>query len=272
MKKTFFLLISILIFASVSAENISVNLDEARKSFTEPVTVTPSDKSVSISKGKIILAPKKEGSVYTISGYFNGQIQNKTKNTVIRLSNAFIENSSGEAAIYGEAKTEISSVGGSVNYVLSAGKSHDKTAAFQCRKNIEIGGSGSIYFIGNVYHGVKGDDVKLKGSGNLYFQGTKEGSGINCENLLVEKEKSFKAYFLNSKNGVKADFTINVASGNFFFNGNKTALKTDSRKDDPKSPHSITLSGGTISLSGNETFYKTEENAYKARGARIIQE
>ncbi len=272
MKKIFILFASIWFSAGVFAQNISVDAENARKSFSDTVTLTPKDHSVTISKGKIILAPKKEGSVYTVSGYFNGQIVNKTKNTVIKLNNAFIENSSGGTAIYGEAKTEVSSVNGTVNYVVSSGKSPDKTAALYCKKNVEIGGGGTIHFVGNVCHAVKGDDVKLKGSGVLYFQGTNEGSGINCENLIVEKEKSFKAYFLNSKNGIKADCTIDVSSGNFFFTGNKTALKTDTKKDDPKSQHSITLSGGTISLSANETFYKTEQNAYKAKGAKIIQE
>ena len=272
MKKLFFLFVSIWFSAGIFAQTSTIDVGNARKSFSNTVTVTPKDNSVIISKEKIILAPKKEGTVYTISGYFNGQIFNKTKNTVIKLSDAFIENSSGGAAIYGDAKTEISSVNGTVNYVVSSGKSPDKTAAFQCKKNIEIGGSGTIHFVGNACHAVKGDDVKLKGSGILYFQGTSEGSGINCENLIVEKEKSFKAYFLNSKNGIKADHIIDVSSGNFFFTGNKTALKTDTKKDDPKSPHSITLSGGMISLSANETFYKTEQNAYKAKGAKIIEE
>ena len=170
-----------------------------------------------------------------------------------------------------EAKTEISTFAGTENYVVSTEKNAAKTAAIQCKKNLEIGGSGTLYMVGNVYHAAKGDDVKLKSSGNLYFQGTSEDSGINCENLLVEKSKTFKAYFLNSKNGVKADFTIKIASGEFYFYDNKTALKTDTKKDDPKNPHGIDLTGGTISASGNENFYKTDEKAYKTKGAKIVE-
>ena len=271
MKKLLVLLAAFSLAATLFAEKLNINASDAKKSYGEKITITPNDKTVSVSKNKIVLMPKKEGVEYTISGYFNGQIVNKTKNTVIKLNNAFIENTSGEAAIYGEAKTELSSGGGSKNYVVSSGKSSSKTAAIQCKKNLEIGGSGTLYAVGDVYHAVKADDVKIKGSGNFYLQGTKEGSGINCENLIVEKDKTFKAYIVNSKNGVKADFTINIASGNFYLFDNKTALKTDTKKDDPKSPHSITLSGGNFFLERNEALYKTEENAYKASGAKITE-
>ena len=235
------------------------------------MTVYPNDKTVTITKDKIILAPKKEGVEYTISGYFLGQIVNKTKNTCIKFNRAFIENNSGEAAVYGEAKTEISTFANTENYVVSNGKNSAKVAAILCKKNLELGGSGTLFAIGDVYHAVKADDVKIKGSGTFYLQGTKEGSAINCENLLSEKNKTFSAYLINSKNGVKADFTIKIASGNFYLYNNKNGFKTDTRKDDPKNPHGITLSGGTITTEGNEIFYKTDEKAYKANGAKIIQ-
>ena len=225
MKRIISVLAASLIFAGLSAEKITINPLSAKKSFASKISVLPADSTVTVTKDKIILAPKKEGIEYKVSGYFNGQIVNKTKNTVIRLENAFIENSSGEAAILGEAKTEISSAKGSTNYLVSSGKSAQKTAALQCKKNLEIGGSGTLYAVGNVYHAVKGDDVKLKGNGTFYFQGTKEGSAVNCENLITEKGKNFKAFLLNSKNGVKADFSVSIASGNFYLQGNKTSFK-----------------------------------------------
>ena len=243
----------------------------AAELFAQEISISPNDKSVTISKDKIIFSPKKEGCEYIISGNFTGQLINKTKNTVLKLNNARIENRQGEAAIYGEAKTEISTVAGSTNHVISSGKSGEKSAAIFCRKNLELGGSGSLYVTGNVYHAVKADDVKLKGSGKFYLQGTKEGSAINCKNCISEKGKTFTAFLMNSKNGIKADQTIVLESGTFCFKDNKTALKTDTKKDDPKNPHSITLSGGTIQLNGNENFYKTEEKSFSVKGAKITE-
>lgn len=263
-----------------ASPKITINAESAKKSYGNTVTISPNDKTVKITKDKIIITAKKEGAEYFVSGYFKGQIVNKTRNTTIKLNGAFIENTSGEAAIYGEVKTEISTTGGTENYVVSSGKNASKTAALQCAKNLEIGGSGTLYIVGNVYHAVKADDVKMKGSGTFYLQGTDEGSGINGDSFLVEKDKTFKAYFVNSKNGIKADDTISISSGNFFFYDNKAALKTDTKKDDeksgkkpnPKRTHGITLSGGTITASGNENLYKTEKGAYKVSKAKIIEE
>ena len=271
MKKILCLCATVLLAVSASAQKITIDAESAKKSYGTAFSVTPKDADIKIEKNTITFTPKKEGTVYQISGYFNGQIVNKTKNTVFKLNNAYIENTSGEAAIFGEAKTEISANEGSKNYLVSGGKTASKSAAVLCKKNLEIGGSGELYVLGSSSHAIKADDVKLKGSGTFYFQGTKDGSAINCENLISEKGKTFTAYFLNSKNGIKADFTISIASGNFFFYDNTTALKTDTKKEDPKSPHSIMLSGGTLTLSGNETFYKTEEKAYKASGAKIVE-
>lgn len=271
MKKIFAILALFFAGGVFFAQTMAINPSEKKKDYHSPLSVSPMNEGVSVSEKLIVFQPKKEGVEYTISGYFEGQIINKTKNTCIKLNKAYIENTKGEAAILGEAKTEISSFAGSENYLVSSGKSEKKPAAIQCRKNLELGGSGTIYVLGNVYHAVKADDVKLKGSGTYYLQGTKEGSAINCENLIVEKDKTFKVYLLNSKNGIKADFKISIASGNFYFYDNKTALKTDTKKEDPKNPHGITLSGGTIWLLGNENFYKTDENAYKAKGTKISE-
>ncbi|MCR4823328.1 MAG: carbohydrate-binding domain-containing protein [Treponema sp.] len=272
MKKTLIFISALFLTGLAFSEKITIDGEGAKKSFSQEFSISPKDSTVSISKDKIILAPKKEGTEYKISGYFNGQIINKTKNTVLKLKDAYLENTSGQAAVYGEAKTEISTSEGSKNYIVSSGASQDKTAAIQCKKNLELGGSGNLYVLGNVYHAVKGDDVKLKGSGNFYLQGTKEGSAINCENLISERGKTFHAYLLNSKNGAKADFVISIASGNFHLYDNKTGLKTDTNKDDPKNPHAINLTGGTIYSKGNQLLYKTEEKSYKARGVKIVEE
>ena len=272
MKKIFTLLTVFFTAAAFFAQAEAIDYSEKKKDYHSPLSVSPMNEGVSVSENQIVFQPKKEGVEYTISGYFKGQIINKTKNTCIKLNKAFLENSSGEAAILGEAKTEISTFAGTENYVVSSGKSEKKTAAIQCKKNLEIGGSGSLFVAGNVYHGIKGDDVKLKGSGKLYARGTKEGSAINCENLIVEKEKLFTAYLTDSKNGIKADFSIKIESGTFHFYDNKTALKTSTRKEDPKNNHLISLSGGTFYTKGNENLYKTDEKSYKTGKIKFIEE
>ena len=259
-----------LIFLSlgIKANAQKIDIDGARGKFGK-ISVTPSDRTVSVSGGKIVIAPKKENAVYTISGYFSGQIVSKTKNTEIRLNGAFIENTAGLPAIFCEAKTEISTAQGTENYVVSSGNGEKKSAAIQSKKNLVLGGSGALHVSGSVCHGIKADDVKIKGSGKFLIQGTERGSAISCENFIVEKGKNFACHLLNSKNGVKADETILVQSGNFFLESLGTAFKTDKKKDDPKKPHSITLSGGTFRAAGVQNFQSTEKGAYKADGAKI---
>ena len=255
-----------------AAPKLAISAHEARARYKDtPLTVTPMD-AVTVTRHTVTIAPAQENVEYTISGYFNGQVVNKTKNTVIKLKNAYLENTAGAPAVYGEAKTELSTAKDSVNYIVASGKSDGKLAALHCKKDLELGGSGTLYVAGYIYHGAKADDVKLKGSGTLYLQGTPRGSALNCRTLTVEREKSFTAYLVNSKNGVKADNTITVASGTFCLYDLATAFKTDTTKDAPGAPHGITLSGGTFRTSGVGTLYATEQGAYKASGARIVAE
>ena len=247
--------------ASGHGQGLPIDCEGARRNYDRTLTVTPSDRTVTITKDKIIIAPKKEDVTYTISGYFSGQIVSRTKNTVLKFNNAFIENDKGLPAVHCEAKTEISTTAGTVNYVVSSGESKEKSAAIHGRKDMAIGGSGTLYAVGKVYHGIKADDVKIKGSGTFYLQGTDKGSALNCRSLTVEKDKTFKAYFLNSKNGVKADDGILIQSGNFFMRNLGTAFKTDTKEDDPKTSHFIRISGGTVAASGVERLYRTDDGA-----------
>lgn len=267
-----------------------IDVDSARKNYAKKITITPMD-GVTISDGLIVLEPKKEETSYTISGYFNGQIENRTKNTEIKLKNAFIENNSGKPALYAQSKVILSTVKDTINYVVSDyvvsdgvpasnssekvsfGQSPAKSGAVHCKKNLVLGGSGILYVIGGVYHAVKADDVKIKGSGIFYLRGTEKGSCINCHSLAVEKDKSFKAYFLASKNGIKADSTISIASGNFYFYDNGTAMKTDTvdENSDENSDknrnenHGITIYDGKFVLRGNDALYETDKNEFKSR-------
>lgn len=248
------------------------DIEAAKKLYTTPLTVTPMDATVTIKKNTVILAPKKEGAVYTLSGYFNGQIINKTKNTEIKLNGVYLENTRGAAALFGELKTEISTVSGTENYIVSSGTSKEKSGAVMCRKDIVLGGSGTLYVIGSVWHGIKGDDIKIKGSGTHYLKGTANGAALSCETLTVEPGKTFTAWFCDSKNGIKADAEITISSGTFCLYNNGTALKTDKNKDSPGVTHAITLKGGTFRVHGNETLYTTETNAYHADGATFVEE
>ncbi len=270
MKKILAFTAAALAFASVFAQKVTIDVNSAKNSYGK-ISISPMDKGVTVKNDTITFAPKKEGVTYTISGYFKGQLINKTKNTVLKFDNAYIENTEGLPAIYGDAKIEISTTQGSKNYILSSGNG-EKTGAIHCKKNLELGGSGTMNVVGKVRHGIKGDDIKIKGSGTWYVQGAKNGSAINCRSFLSEREKSFKAYFVNSKNGIKADNTISISSGAFFIYDNETGFKTDTKKDDPANPHSIRLAGGVIHTAGNKELYETEQNAFNDKGAKVLQD
>ena len=274
MKRTYLLGLALLACSLTYAQTkITVNADSAKSMYIEKqISVTPDDGSVTFSGGTIKIEPKAEGVEYTISGYFNGQVIISTKNTILKLANLYLENTSGQPALLCEGKAEISSKEGSTNYIVSSGTSIEKYAALHARKNLVLGGSGTLYVEGNIYHGIKGDDVKIKGSGKLYSQGSKNGSALNCRSLTVEAGKTFTAYFVNSKNGIKADNTIIINSGDFYLYDNETAFKTDLLKDSPKEKHGIILYGGTFHLSGNTNLHSTEKKAYLVRGAKIIGE
>lgn len=231
--------------------------------------------------GTITLAPAEEKIEYTITGDFEGQIINKTKGTVIILNNANLKNTEGKAVIYGEAKIELKfkkdstntiTVTGTDNTVYEEGKPDFSKAAVLCEKGIEIGGSGACTISCENGHGVKGDEVELKGSGNYVFGPVKD-SAINCNDFEVKADKSFTATLKNAKNGIKADNTISIASGTFKFNTiKKTALKTDTSADDSEGEtkeHKITLEGGDFTFTDCGKKYETEENGF-TKSATVI--
>ena len=276
MKKICPLLISIFLLALISCtekqnNRININPDKEKTSYGTEITVTPTD-FVTFKNDTIIIAPEKEDETYTISGYFKGQIISTTKNTSIKLNNAYLENTSCQAALRCQAKTEISAAKDSVNYIVSSGRGFSKSAALQGKRSLTIGGSGTLYVVGKLCHAFEAEDIKLKGSGSYYFQGTSKGSAVCCETFAVEKDKSFNAYFLNSKNGIKADCTINIASGNFYIYDNETMMKTETKADSDKHAHSIKLSGGSFYSSGNKNAFITESGALTYDEKMIIKE
>ena len=74
---------------------------------------------------------------------------------------------------------------------------------------------------------------------------------------------------MNAKNGIKADRTIKIGSGNFHLYNNGTALKTDSDEKSPRQVQAITLSGGKFYLFENGIFVN-QETALDASGAEIF--
>ena len=239
---------------------------------TPAYTITAPDGkegTITISEdGKTItLQPEETDVEYTITGEFEGQIINKTKGTVIVLNNANLKNTEGKAVIYGELKTEIKFEKDTTNTITVTGAA-DTTygkAAVLCEKKLEIGGAGSGTISCENGHGVKGNEVELKGSGNYVF-GPAKDSAINCNDFEVKADKTFTATLKDAKNGIKADNTISIASGTFKFeNIKKVALKTDTTADDNEGEtkeHKITLEGGAFTFTNCKKSYSTEENGF----------
>lgn len=244
-----------ILFLSSCVENFSpiveIDAEAAKSSYPKSITVSPMNESVTITKKEIIIQPKSEGQVYTISGYFCGQIKVASKKAVIKLNNAYLENTSGKPAILAKSKIEISSTQDSLNYIVSWGRSFLKKGAIEAEKDLVLGGSGSIFIKGSVCHAVEAEDVKIKGSGIFYLEGTKRGSALTCDKLEVEEGKTFSAYFLNSKNGIKAEESISIGSGNFHIYSNNVALKINGKKNLSDEKEKIRLPGGKFYLKEN---------------------
>lgn len=212
----------------------------------------------------------------TLTGYFNGQIENKVKGLVINLKGAYLENTDAPV-ILGTAKTEISAKKDTVNYIIGKGEPAEKTGAVESakNKNLEFGGAGTCYIVSKVCHGVKTDKAQFKGSGTYYIQGAAEGSDVNCNEFIIEPakaeepDKKVTIYFYSAKNGIKADKGISISNGNLFFYGTKTALKTDKAKTGEE-PVTINLETCTITTKDVTTLYETD-TYNKADTAKIVK-
>ena len=275
MKKLLILLLIFPMLASClkkgAAEKMHIDGTEVRENYGGDIIITPLD-DVTIGSHLITISPQDENTTYTLSGYFDGQIVVSTKNTVLKLNNAYLENTSGKPALRSKAKIEVSSTGGSTNYIVSRGRGWAKNAALLSLDGLVLGGSGTLYINGKICHGIEAENVKIKGTGTLYVQGTKRGSALCCDNFTVEADKSFSAYFLNAKNGIKADEVMTIASGNFYLYNNEIALKTDLNNEAPDRNHGITLTGGTFHTYRNRILFITEEGAYNNTGATFMEE
>ena len=116
---------------------------------------------------------------------------------------------------------------------------------------------------------MKASKIELKGSGNYTFDGGDDSSGINCNSFTVEqdeeKPRTFTAIFKDSKNGIKADETIEIGAGTFEFkNITGTALKTDKKDKEGAEPadHFIHLTGGTFTFTDCAAKYETKKDSF----------
>ncbi len=218
-------------------------------------------------EGVITLTATVEKSKYTLTGYFNGQIINNTKGAVLNLNGVYLENTDGKPVIVSTKKLEISAKENTENYIISTGTANGKIGTVYCSdvdgksKNLEIGGKGTCYILG-LYHGIKADEVKAKGSGTYYVTGTSKGSAINCNTFLIEEEKTVTLILGNAKNAIKADESISISSGTLWFENVTTGMKTDTLEDDDTKEYFINVANCKIYTKAVGTLQETEADAY----------
>lgn len=223
------------------------------KNPTEKINVV-SESEIELSSSIDVDATDFDGTKpeFTLSGTFNGKIVNKTKGTILNLNGVTLSNTDAPA-IYGEKKIELSAKKGTTNTITTSGTPATKTAAVLCKKAIEIGGSGNLVIKTNICHGIKGGDIKIKGSLNLTIDGDEttppDASAINCTTFFVDSGKTFTAQLKNFKHAIKADETIDINSGSVDLTNIEVAFKTDKKEDGGIADNHIIIKGATLSLS-----------------------
>lgn len=250
--------------------NINFDYAAAKSGYGE-FSITGKDENATFeqTEGVITITSTAEKTEFTLTGHFVGQIINNTKNTVLNLSGAYLENTEGKPVIVSTKKLEISAKEGTPSYIVSTGTAAiEKSGTVYCAdaegksKNLEIGGKGTCYVVG-VLHGLKADEVKAKGSGTWYVVGTKNKSAINCNTFLTKDDATVTLVLGNAENGIKADESITISSGTLWFENVTTAMKTDTKEeDDPTKTYFITLANCKIYKKTVKNLYETETDAY----------
>ena len=253
--------------------NINFDYAAAKSGYGE-FSITGKDENATFvqTEGVITITSTAEKTEFTLTGHFVGQIINNAEEAVLNLKGAYLENTDGKPVIVSTKKLEISAKADTVNYIVSTGEWANKTkpAAVYCyddaasdkkSQDLEIGGAGTCYIVG-LYHGIKADEVKAKGSGTYYITGSEKGSAINCNKFLIEAEKTVTLVLGNAKNGIKADTSISVSSGTLWFENVTTAMKTDTKEDDATKTYFITLANCKIYKKTVDNLYETETDAY----------
>ena len=194
---------------------------------------------------------------YTVTGYLKGQILITVVGVELSLNNAYLENDQGKAPIYcnvaydsantAEQKLEVK--GKATNYIVQYGGTYDKNnkdtaAAIVSDCDLDLGGSGLMYIVGALKHGVKANTVKVKSEGYRYVQGTNDGSAVNCTKFVDKAASASKLYAINTKNAIKADNAIELSSEGttIYMYDCEVGMKTDKKSGEEH----ITLGAGVI--------------------------
>lgn len=246
-------------------ENKEENKQEENKEEEKQEEVTfkiegANDASTYTKEGNVITLAAEGEPEYILTGTFEGKIIVKAKGTVLKLNGVTLTNKDAPV-IDAELKVEIKAEENTENTITTTGdyNKDNKIGAINGAKKVEIGGSGKLTVSGSVCHGIKADDMEVKGSGTYTVSGSAKGSAINCNNFTVKADKTFTLNLKNSKNGIKADGSIDIASGTFNLSDLTTGFKTDTYEDDGES-HTIKIADTATVTYKNVTTEKTEDS------------
>jgi len=148
-----FLSFSIFCICGVFAQNLKDLLAEKKYKDTYKSEFTINNEK-NTQKNVIRLESSKEKDEFILSGYFNGQIIVNAKKATVELSNAYIENTNGEAAIIFNENGDLKIQKKTKNYIISSGNQNAKVAAIQ-GSNLDIKGEGNLIVKGYICHGLK---------------------------------------------------------------------------------------------------------------------
>ena len=201
---------------------------------------TPITDGYTVSNGVYTIT---KAGTWSAKGYLKGQIIISVNGVELELNQAFLENNQGKAPIYctvapvtegTQTKAEVKGKNGSSSYVVQYGGSYDKdqpdtAGAIVSATDLDLGGKGALAIIGSLKHGVKAQKVVLKSEGARYVQGSKDGSAINCNEITNKDDSRNYLYCINSKNGIKADTSINLIAGDVSVYDCETGFKTEKK-------------------------------------------
>lgn len=197
----------------------------SKKDTSKPLNITATNNSSFTNQNGVITFSATDE--YTISGYFKGQIIVSAADTTIVLNDAYIESERQIAISYthDEKDTElcVKAKNGTENFVISTGAD----ATINSVRELSFDGKGTLTVVGDKKHGVKAKTIKSKGEGTFYFQGSTDGSALNCNKYKHKVDVGGSVYLLNSKNGIKADEYADINSGNYYLYNLATGIKTD---------------------------------------------
>lgn len=197
----------------------------SKKDTSKPLNITATNNSAFTNQNGVITFS--ETDEYTISGYFKGQIVVSAADAVIVLNDAYIESERVVTISYThdvkDTELCIKAQNGTENFVISTAAD----ATINSVRELSFDGKGTLTVVGDKKHGVKAKTIKSKGEGTFYFQGSTDGSALNCNKYKHKADVGGSIYLLNSKNGIKSDEYTDIGSGNYYFYNDATGIKTD---------------------------------------------